>query len=715
MHNGKRFSVYGLGIILLLTLAVRFADPVKDGDFFWHVQYGKYMIEHKTLIPDHALYSWTPADNSAVKCNWIADICLYLINQAGGLTLLFAFRYSCILLAISMVWLYARFTNQDSNFFTFLVLIIVLLTSYSASFLDTEIFSMIFFAFIAMIYFSVKSSLWGKWKTKPFLFYPVLFLLWANSHEIFIFGLITLGLITSGEIINYFVSKKSAFSLADLRYLITSSILSLAVTLFNPYGLSLHLKMFHFLKAGQNRGMATVKAYSSIFSSGFSTLHYVEFLVIMIIIFVFLFALLVCRKKEWDWGILLPNIFLAILYARYGRATYYWPAFWGMSLFFLQKQNVFFWQDCLNKSKNIYLKGFKLGLVVLFLFFSGRAVYDARYIQFTGRWLGFGIGYSGPVQASTFLKQYQPGNLLYNSYDIGGYLIYDLYPVYKVFMDPRYFPYKEWYVDYYKFNHGQTSIKKFQEQYPFDVAIVDYIDSKSVIIKFLKSSKWKPVFYGPAAVVFVKKDIDFQYNIFDADKHRFDSLKNLRQAYEVFMMAQNLGDLKTSEYILKIINKKFYYLRDYHKVADLCKLHQEGMLAYAVGDYENALIKLNSAGIRYFMMRTNSTLRNLWKWKAKKLILQKKYYQAFSLLNLNLKYYPKDVNGLYNAGVLGFMIDRKERLSTDAQKKIDWPQYLKRFIKLAPNHPQSIIAKQILKEKEFFGAIPFILSEHADI
>ncbi|HBN26653.1 MAG TPA: hypothetical protein DD405_04195 [Desulfobacteraceae bacterium] len=57
MHNGKRFSVYGLGIILLLTLAVRFASPIKDGDFFWHAEYGKYMLEHGTLIPDHTIYS----------------------------------------------------------------------------------------------------------------------------------------------------------------------------------------------------------------------------------------------------------------------------------------------------------------------------------------------------------------------------------------------------------------------------------------------------------------------------------------------------------------------------------------------------------------------------------------------------------------------------------------------------------------------------------
>ena len=62
---------------LLSLVAVRFAEPIADGDLFWLMAYSKRLLDRQALIPDHTLYSWTKADAGVVYCAWVAEILLY--------------------------------------------------------------------------------------------------------------------------------------------------------------------------------------------------------------------------------------------------------------------------------------------------------------------------------------------------------------------------------------------------------------------------------------------------------------------------------------------------------------------------------------------------------------------------------------------------------------------------------------------------------------
>ena len=44
---------YRFAIPLLLFVALRFAQPIEDGDLFWHMKYGSQMLERGTLRTDH--------------------------------------------------------------------------------------------------------------------------------------------------------------------------------------------------------------------------------------------------------------------------------------------------------------------------------------------------------------------------------------------------------------------------------------------------------------------------------------------------------------------------------------------------------------------------------------------------------------------------------------------------------------------------------------
>jgi tetratricopeptide (TPR) repeat protein len=359
-------------------------------------------------------------------------------------------------------------------------------------------------------------------------------------------------------------------------------------------------------------------------------------------------------------------------------------------------------------------------VILCYLFLAGWAVYDIRYRPYRFIWLGFGVSYFSPVQASEFLKTHRCGTLLYNNYDSGGYLIHDLYPVYKVFVDPRFFPYINWYQDYLDFMYGAQTLESFNKKYPFDVAIVDYL-SETAFGKFYHSSQWRAVFYGPVATVFVRSDVNCDHDFRKDDKHRFDDLRNLDQAHRVFLVAQNLGDIETSGHILQVIKKRFRHCVGYDKIVERISLMQYGLEEFENKHYSDALANLERVEGRV-TVPVEHTLLSLRKWKTKELINRGKYQDAMVVLEKILSARPTYDEALYNAGIIAYQVEilRKEKKQGSAlgsslegslslsKDLTNWRNYLKRFLELAPDHRHAWVARQLLEGKEPPSKVPLI-------
>jgi hypothetical protein len=132
-----------LVVLVLLTLGIRYTEPVKDGDLWWQMAYGRYMLENHTLVPDHTQFTWSPAIRDHVYCAWIAEIFLYLLYQAGGLPLLVIFRYLCPLFFILLLWRHASRHDVAGHPLVWLICLVSLLMSVSGIFIKPEIFSFV--------------------------------------------------------------------------------------------------------------------------------------------------------------------------------------------------------------------------------------------------------------------------------------------------------------------------------------------------------------------------------------------------------------------------------------------------------------------------------------------------------------------------------------------------------------------------------------------
>src|SRR5450432_1311070 len=101
----KRWS---FAVLLLAVVAAHFAQPIEDGDIFWHMAYGQQMSDSGTLIPDHTLYAWMPASNATIYCTWLADFFFLGVWKAFGLLGLFGSRYAAVLAVVGLLAFYAR-------------------------------------------------------------------------------------------------------------------------------------------------------------------------------------------------------------------------------------------------------------------------------------------------------------------------------------------------------------------------------------------------------------------------------------------------------------------------------------------------------------------------------------------------------------------------------------------------------------------------------
>ncbi len=150
------------------------------------------------------------------------------------------------------------------------------------------------------------------------------------------------------------------------------------------------------------------------------------------------------------------------------------------------------------------------------LVFSGLAIllitfftYQARLPLRTGQF-GFGL-YQGNNQSIEFFKEQNLKGPVFNNYDIGGYLIYHLFPEERVFTDNRPEAYS---IPFFqeKYIPAQQDNLKWQElerEYGFNVIFFSHRDAtpwgQNFLVERVKDESWVPAYADNFSIIFLKK------------------------------------------------------------------------------------------------------------------------------------------------------------------------------------------------------------------
>ena len=332
--------IVALAVFVLFSAAVLLALPVRDADLWWQMAQGRYLLTEGKLAVDQTVFSWTPAHGSktlaTVYCAWIAQIFFHLLYLAGGLPLLFSFRYFCFILFIEAVAFFAWKRGIWRHPMVWLACLVAFLMSHSAAgYIKPEIFSFVYMTAAMALWLGIKSSKRDPWKWC--YCFPVLMLVWVNTHGGFLVGTAFLVLVGIGEAANAFFSPHCALSHRVRKHLFFAVFMCFAMTLINPYGAMYIKETIVGQLIGYEGDEKTIGAYLSIFTDVGIQMHLIEYLIVSGGL---VLSLLVPQilKDRIDWALILNYVAFTLLYTVYLRTTYFGGIIFVFTFLYLLSQ-----------------------------------------------------------------------------------------------------------------------------------------------------------------------------------------------------------------------------------------------------------------------------------------------------------------------------------------------------------------------------------------
>ena len=306
------FIIVILCVVALGTIIIRYAEPISDGDIWFQLAYGRYLLQNHTLIPDHTVFSWTPANSPWIYCAWIPQIIYYLLYKLYGLYGLYALRYVLILAFLGLVYLSSVRNKPYLLPITLLICLSGLLMMQAGLRIKADLFSFMLMSVLVWLWFMIKAR--PVKDKRLFYIFPLLFLVWANSHPGFIFGIIFLCLVFAGEVSNWIFKSSEKFDPGLLKNMFFSIVLSFIALLITPYGWSYPAHLVNELIFSSREFYQNIKSlmeYQSIFYPDALALHFIDYLVVSSSILAVLFFIQV-KKRRVDWTIVLVNAFFIL-------------------------------------------------------------------------------------------------------------------------------------------------------------------------------------------------------------------------------------------------------------------------------------------------------------------------------------------------------------------------------------------------------------------
>lgn len=606
MRNTQRSELWislAIGVLLLLVIALRLAQPIQDGDLFWHLAYAQQMLSQHTLIPDATLYSWTPTSNAMIYCSWLSELMLYGLWSLGGLTAMFVLRYLAVLCIVALLWHHATRHGQARRPLTAALLLLIVLVTATVTAPKPELFSVLFTHLLLWLYFGALHADRNGRSAAPWLWsVPLLMVVWINSHGGIILAAPLMAAMLAGDWINQRLAPTLALSAKARRTLWLAWSASALATLATPYGLAYPRQLIadYALGATARPDAAWNNAYQGLFSAGGWSFHLPEYGAAMLVVSVWLVWRRGRAQQAFDATAALLLLVALPLYVLYLRSSYLLPAVFGYVVIALLGAPALSRGKTSTGKKRVSARHTALlapllpSLLALLLSvgLSARTVWETFREPEAFSWAGFGISHINPVEEAEWLAQHPLGPRLYNIFDSGGYLLWRLYPQYRVMVDSRSFPYLQWFNDQYQFTMGER-FDSFLQQYRGDVAIIDLAKSP-VWRNFLRSSQWRPVFLGTTAAIFVRQNDSRALGLGYQAAAGLSSIRNADTALRVFDFAVDAADWKTAQDVATQLLGPLRYPVD-ERVLAAIDAHRQAYQSALAGEYAAATEQLNHA------------------------------------------------------------------------------------------------------------------------
>ena len=246
------FFVAAATVTVLAVQMQHFAD---DPGLGWHIKSGEYMLRN-LHVPQVDFLLASDQPRPWLTEQWLGSLAIYVLYALGSWPLAYAamagvFLISYFVFLYRSAYLYYGLAASFACIYAFKLAQVHFI-------LRPIIFNYLFFSITYVLVYQCLLDFRANFKELPrlrkhFLVLPLVFLLWANIHPAFVYGLcllllLPLSLIAESHLLKSHYDKLVLHAL--LRRFTLLAALCALVTLVNPNGPALHGLLLEFMRSG---------------------------------------------------------------------------------------------------------------------------------------------------------------------------------------------------------------------------------------------------------------------------------------------------------------------------------------------------------------------------------------------------------------------------------------------------------------------------------
>jgi hypothetical protein len=479
----KLLALLGLIVITPLPVLVNhFQIATLDPDIWWHVRVGQWILQNHA-VPHNGIFSQHAMDHGWIAYSWGFEVLSAMLMRAFGLAfipLMLGFMRALIAFAIFVM----AYRISRRFWAAWLIATVAVMGFHLVMVARPVLFTILFFAIEMGLIFEART----RRSIRPLCWLPLVFWVWANTHIQFIYGVAVLVLLAVCESIAPLANKwlgDSKKAIAGTRVQWALLILgSFVATSVGPYGAAVYGVIFRY--AGNTAQYTQIQELAAM---GFRNIgDYAVLLLLMA-------ACYVLGKVSFDLfnGSLL--LVAAVLAFRSGRDVWFLCIAAGCIIAEqLQQKDVATASTESKRSEVLqFVATFVFGFALVFGFMRSEGLDPQSIVS--------SIDATYPIQATQYVSDHHLPGPMYNSFDWGGFLIFNLRE-YPVSIDGR--------NDFYgpqNFARVQNTMNGFAWKSDLDLAQAGFVLMERVqpLAKILqKEPDFKLVYSDHVAVVFVR-------------------------------------------------------------------------------------------------------------------------------------------------------------------------------------------------------------------
>ncbi len=482
-----------LVFVLMLLIFTGAAQPITDPDFWWHLRTGQYIVETKS-IPYTDIFSTVRFGSEWVTHEWLSEVFMYSIFRVLGYGGLIAIFSMLITAAFWIVYRRCRKHGVHPYLAGFALLLGATATMPTWG-VRPQMFSLLFASiFISFLdRYSRREAMPSIWWLAP------LMVLWVSMHAGFALGLVLIVLTVAGLFLDWSLLRKDSF--ADVwrraRPLCWLLIICVAAVSLNPNGIRLYSYPFETLTS--QAMMQYIEEWKA------PNFHEPMFQALALLL-IATFSALAFSSKRARPGELLMLAATAWATLRSGRNVPFFalvatPLFAEHSWNWVVSQHGGQWLTVAERREPGRKPTWKLSLNAL-LRLLGLAVVILGVVGAVEKQPAT-EAQEFPAAAVDFIRDQRPPEPIYNEYEWGGYLIWRLFPDYRVYIDGRADVYGDSLVEEYIAVHdGKTAWRAPLDNRGIRTVLVKPDIALASLLR--QDSTWEKVFEDKQAVIFVR-------------------------------------------------------------------------------------------------------------------------------------------------------------------------------------------------------------------